>query len=252
MLFIFLSLSHSSLLARFCSETSIKARRNSFLPLSKQAVASIEAYLKGTAVDPSWSTPRRRADVEPMHVSPLSRTNLRRPEIPVRDIEDRKGNFLHVELGLTDEMAVEEASRCLRCDLCIGCGLCQLVCSEVGAEALRLRETKADRLAFNDFTRPSNRCIGCGSCARVCPTGAIRIKDVNGMRQTVITGTVVREQKLLPCSRCGEPFMSQAYLDHMKNRVGPEAFDHLDRLLCASCARAKRTLELAPFASMVM
>ena len=210
----------------------------------KKVAASIDAYLKGVSMDPSVLLPRRRSQVEPLSVNPDARTHVSRPDMPVRDVEDRKGNFLHIELGLTDRMALDEAGRCLRCDLCIGCGLCQLVCSELGVEALRLGETEAGRLAFNDFTRPANRCVGCGACSNVCPTGAINVRDENGERLTVITGTVVRRQRLLKCADCGTPYASRAYLDHMKRRVGPDAVSHLDRLLCPSCAREQRSREL--------
>ena len=210
----------------------------------KQAASSIDAFLRGKTIDPSWSLPKRRAEVEPLNVNAESRNNLNRPEMPIRKVEDRKGNFQIIELGLTDEMARGEAGRCLRCDLCIGCGLCQLVCSELGIEALRLAETKEDRLAFTDFTRPSNRCVGCGACAKACPTGAIKVVDKDGIRYTVLTGTVVREQELLRCSMCGQPHMSQAYLDHLKHRVGPQAVEHVDRNLCPVCARSSRGREL--------
>lgn len=210
----------------------------------KQAAASIDAYLNGKAMDHSWSVPRKRWDVEPLRVSANARTYLKKPEIPVREIEERKGNFVQIELGLTDEMALGEASRCLRCDLCIGCGLCQLVCSEFGIEALRLGETDTDRLAFNDFTRASTRCVGCGACANVCLTGAIKIVDHKDVRYTVLTGTVIREQYLLRCSICGKPTISQAYLDYLKGRVEPHAVDHVDRQMCGSCARERRAQEL--------
>lgn len=210
----------------------------------KHAAASIDAFLNGTIVDPATLLPHRRTQVEPLMVNAESRTNLRRPDMPVRDVEDRKGNFLHIELGLTDQMASTEAGRCLRCDLCIGCGLCQLVCSELGVEALRLGETEAGRLAYNDFTRPSQRCVGCGACSRVCPTGAIRVEDEKGERLTVITGTIVRRQKLVSCASCGLPYTTGPYLEYMKRRLGSPETDHLTRQICPSCAREKRSQEL--------
>ncbi|MBU4606278.1 MAG: 4Fe-4S dicluster domain-containing protein, partial [Proteobacteria bacterium] len=157
-----------------------------------------------------------------------------------------------IELGLTDEMAHTSASRCLRCDLCIGCGLCQLVCSEIGAEALRLEQTGADRLAFHQFTRPSTRCVGCGACGCVCPTGAIKVVDTpEGRRQTIFTGTVVKEHQLMSCGSCGEAYAPPAYLEHLKKRVGPAAVPHVERGICPACARRRRAEELAgqPFYS---
>ena len=211
----------------------------------KRGAGAIHAYLLGRKLDEAALEPRSRAQVEPLSVSAMRRTRLKRAEIPMMEVADRKGNYHQVELGLDEKQALGEASRCLRCDLCIGCGLCQEVCSEMGAEALRLRETKADRLAFNDFTRPSTRCVGCGSCAQVCPTGAIRVVDDGRVRRTVITGSVVREQVLLECSQCGEPYMPQAYLDHLKKRAGHGQVDHVDRLICPQCARSHRARELA-------
>ncbi len=220
----------------------------------KRAAASIDAYLRGEPFDPGRVAPTRRAEVEPIAVSAQDRTNLKRPEMPMREVADRQGNYHQIELGLSDEMAQVTASRCLRCDLCIGCGLCQLVCSEIGAEALRLKETKADRLAFDQFTRPSTRCVGCGACACVCPTGAISMIDTpEGRRQTIFTGTVVKEHLLLTCATCGKPYAPPAYLEHLKKRVGPAAVSHVERGICPSCARQRRALELAgtPFLGAV-
>jgi ferredoxin len=156
--------------------------------------------------------------------------------MPELEVEQRE-NYRQVELGLSEAQADVEASRCLRCDICMGCGLCQLVCSEVGPEALHMEETSAGRLAFQDFERPGDRCIGCGACAQVCPTGAIAIEDVDGMRRTVITGTVVKEQALLSCASCGRPFQSTAHRGIVAQRVGDRSRAHFEGELCSRCAR---------------
>ena len=54
---------------------------------------------------------------------PAERQQLR--EAPV---EERIKNFKEVELGLTQEQAMQEALRCLSCRKCLGCGLCVAVC----------------------------------------------------------------------------------------------------------------------------
>lgn len=41
----------------------------------------------------------------------------RRVEMPTLPVEKRRGNFAEVELGLDEKLAIEEANRCLRCDL---------------------------------------------------------------------------------------------------------------------------------------
>jgi formate hydrogenlyase subunit 6/NADH:ubiquinone oxidoreductase subunit I len=202
----------------------------------KQAAASIDAWLRDENMDAAWGQPKRRDRVEPLHTDPSARSHLHRSLMPELEVEQRE-SYRQIELGLSEAQADQEASRCLRCDICIGCGLCQLVCSEVGPEALQMEETSAGRFAFQDFERPGSRCIGCGACAQVCPTGAIAIEDKDGVRSTVITGTVVKAQAMLPCSVCGQPFQSGAQRTAVVGRVGMQAAAHLDRCLCPACAR---------------
>jgi NADH-quinone oxidoreductase subunit F len=158
--------------------------------------------------------------------------------MPEKTVEETLGlgNFVKIEEGLTDAMAHNEARRCLRCDICIGCGLCMVACSEMGVEALRMGEATT-RLAYFDFLRPAERCIGCGACTQVCPTGAIRLEDSNGMRRTIITGTIVREQPLLTCGECGTPTVTQAHREFIRNRLPDHMAPLVDRELCPSCAR---------------
>ncbi|HEX8961973.1 MAG TPA: FAD-dependent oxidoreductase, partial [Rhodocyclaceae bacterium] len=203
----------------------------------KQAAASIDAWLRDEDMDGHWGDPRRRDRVAPLHTDPHARSHLHRTLMPELEIEQREA-YRQVELGLSEAQADQEASRCLRCDLCMGCGLCQLVCSEVGPEALHMEETTAGRLAFQDFERPGERCIGCGACAQVCPTGAIAIEDVGGERRTVITGTMVKAQPLLACRACGSPFQASAHRGWVAARVGAAARGHFEAALCPDCARA--------------
>ena len=208
----------------------------------KIAAASIDAWLRGVPMAASVGKPVRRADVIPLVVSARERSHLPRAEMQEKDVEERLGSYVKIEQGLTDVMAHDEASRCLRCDSCIGCGLCQLACSEMGIEALRMADTTAGRLAYFDFTRPANLCIGCGACAQVCPTGAIHVDDdVDGMRRTVITGTVVRVQAMLTCSHCGALTQTLAHREFVRARLKAPAHahmvTHLERELCPDCAR---------------
>ena len=74
--------------------------------------------------------------------------------MPERSVEEvlGEGNYVQIEEGLSATMARDEARRCLRCDVCIGCGLCMAACSEMGIDALRMADTTAGRLAYFDFT----------------------------------------------------------------------------------------------------
>ena len=221
----------------------------------KIAASAIDAWLRGTAMDNATGTPVRRADVAPLQVTADERTHLPRAVMPERTVEEvlGLGNYVQIEEGLTDAMAHDEARRCLRCDVCIGCGLCMAACSEMGVDALRMADTDAGRLAYFDFTRPAELCIGCGACSQVCPTGAIRIDDQVGLfaggtlgggtpdlvRRTIITGTVVCEQPLLTCSECGAPTQTPAHREFIRNRLPDHMAALLDRELCPSCARLR-------------
>jgi formate hydrogenlyase subunit 6/NADH:ubiquinone oxidoreductase subunit I len=216
--------------------TAVEAIRS-----GKIAAAAIDAWLRGAVMDNETGKPVKRAEVTPLSVNADDRSHLRRAMMPERTVEETvgEGNYVKIEEGLTDNMAHIEAQRCLRCDICIGCGLCMAACSEMGVEALRMADTNAGRLAHLDFTRPAELCIGCGACTQVCPTGAISLEDSDGMRRTIITGTVVREQPLLTCRECGAPTQTPAHREFVRKRLPDHMAALMDRELCPSCARIR-------------
>jgi len=207
----------------------------------KIAAAGIDAWLRGTTPDAVTGKPVRRADVIPLVVEARQRSYGRRAMMPMRSAEEvtGEGNYVQIEEGLTDAMAQAEVRRCLRCDVCIGCGMCMAACSEMGIEALRMGDTGAGRLAYFDFTRAATMCIGCGACTQVCPTGAIKLEDVGGMRRTVITGTVVCEQPLLQYSDAALPAQTPAHRDYIRKRLPPHMAAHLDREISPAAARLR-------------
>ena len=224
--------------------TAVEAIRS-----GKIAAAAIDAWLRETTMDKDTGKPAKRADVTPLSVNADDRSHLRRAMMPERTVEETvgEGNYVRIEEGLTDSMAKNEARRCLRCDICIGCGLCMAACSEMGVEAIRMADTNAGRLAHIDFKRPAELCIGCGACTQVCPTGAIHFDDQDGVRRTVITGTVVCEQPLLKCSECGAPTQTPAHREFVRKRLPDHMAVLMDRELCPSCSRqmADRPVVLA-------
>ena len=77
----------------------------------RQAAISIDKYLGGSG-DISETLAPPEGEVEPMEEGEKWRVPM--PEVPVKQ---RLGSFVQVELGYDDKMAIEEARRCLRCDL---------------------------------------------------------------------------------------------------------------------------------------
>jgi NADPH-dependent glutamate synthase beta subunit-like oxidoreductase len=83
----------------------------------KKAAIAIDAYINGVE-DPKFPpVPQKRADVERIDVSEEKAAQLKRPKIPLLEIDKRVCTFDQVELGLSEKAARDEAKRCLRCDL---------------------------------------------------------------------------------------------------------------------------------------
>jgi NADH-quinone oxidoreductase subunit F len=78
----------------------------------RQAAVSIDKYLGGRGeIDETLAPPEGE-------IAPLEEAEEQwRPKMPTVPPEKRLGNFSQVELGYDDRAAIEEAKRCLRCDL---------------------------------------------------------------------------------------------------------------------------------------
>jgi len=79
----------------------------------RQAAISIDKYLGGSgAIDETLASP------EEVEILPeIEEGEKHRISIPTLTLSERLGSFAEVELSLGEEMAIEEAKRCLRCDL---------------------------------------------------------------------------------------------------------------------------------------
>ncbi len=203
----------------------------------KRAALSIHEYITGEKADYASLESQRRDEVPFVPATPEQRMSASRAHIEEHDPNTRKYSHDFMQEDWDEKVAAVEATRCLRCDTCIGCGLCELACIEVGAEALKMVETKDGRMVFKDLLNPSDKCIGCGACASVCPTGAIKVEDRDGYRVTEITGTVVRKQALEVCGSCGKTFSaSVVQVQKAADVLGAAA---QDPKLCPSCNRVE-------------
>ena len=77
----------------------------------------IQKYLEGEPVKREYKVTRPAMYVEAVELTEEELENIKEPEIPLLPVEERDLNFKEVEQAFTEEMAVREAKRCLRCDL---------------------------------------------------------------------------------------------------------------------------------------
>jgi len=206
----------------------------------KKAADSIDRYLSGIPQPKMPPVPVRRGRIECTEVSSTTRMILKRPVMPLLNIDRRRTTFQQVELGYPENAVREEARRCLRCDICLRCGKCVEICRDkMKINALEFGHLDFDHPVRTDFRRTEEKCILCGACAANCPTGAMEIEDRNGERILSLCGTILNRQKLNNCSSCGSVIGPERYIDYVRQRADNAGRIISDRILCDSCARDK-------------
>ena len=177
-----------------------------------RAAKFIDAYLNGIDFAPLLHDPviskRKTGNVD---FSQYDRKD--RAVMPKRAAEERRSDFLPVDLGLSAETARAEAKRCLECG-CHAYGECRLIkfADCVGADCAKY--TGEFHRGFVENKVPSvernqRKCLQCGLCVRICAeeVGEGILGLVGRGFDTVIRpefATPEQLTKCASCSRCAE------------------------------------------------
>ncbi len=127
------------------------------------AAESIDLFVR----DKDLIQERKEVRNQPLEVRPFPRGIIqkKRQTMPVLKPEKRKKTFDEIFLGYPEELAVEEAKRCLNCAIC---GYC---IENFGCIAI----VWTDNLDLPDRSPEIDLalCVGCGVCGQICPHKAI-------------------------------------------------------------------------------
>jgi putative selenate reductase YgfK subunit len=216
----------------------------------KKAAEAIDRYLNDIPQPTMPPVPKRRARTAMLEVPASTKMVIKRPEMPMLNIDRRRTTFQQAELGYTENMVREEARRCLRCDVCLRCGKCVEVCRDkMGIDALQMGHFDFDHPGGTDFRLTEERCITCGACAANCPNDAMKMEDRDGERILSICGTILNRQKLIHCNGCGAVLGPFKYLEYIRKRTKAVAARTSAETLCDACLRkstARFNVETTP------
>ena len=83
----------------------------------KIAAEMIDKYIQGKELVREYTLTRPSMYLPPVELTEEETEEAERPVIPSLPVNERRNNFNEVDLNMTEEMAIKEARRCLRCDL---------------------------------------------------------------------------------------------------------------------------------------
>ena len=83
----------------------------------KIAAGMIDKYIRRESLVKEYKLTRPSVYVLPVELTEQEIESAQRPRIPCLPVNKRINSFGEVELNMTEEMAIKEARRCLRCDL---------------------------------------------------------------------------------------------------------------------------------------
>lgn len=134
------------------------------LRIGERGNLSMKRYLQGASKGP-LSVPRTvlLKDLNVDYFEPRKRSKA-----PKGPISRRMNSFEEVNLGFSEEGALEEAGRCFNCGVCNLCDNCYIFCPD--AAITRSEDDNSNTVNY-DY------CKGCGICVEECPRDAIVMEE---------------------------------------------------------------------------
>ncbi len=126
--------------------------------------------------------------------------------MPARPPERRIRDFNQIQVGYTEEMALREAKRCLKCG-CLGIYKCDYrsLCVEYNVKpnkALKRQKYPVDN-SHPFIAIDANKCVGCTRCVRTCKYEAIELKVERHPETFLIQDVSLRlNEHCVSCGAC--------------------------------------------------
>jgi NADPH-dependent glutamate synthase beta subunit-like oxidoreductase len=132
----------------------------------RKAAESIHAQLRGKEPAP----PPQRPGIPPERIRMDWYPEKARAERKVRTPEERLAKPMEeMDLGISQEQAIEETTRCFSCGLCFGCENCWMYCQSNCFK--KVKELQPGHYYDIDLST----CDGCKKCAEECPCGFLEM-----------------------------------------------------------------------------
>lgn len=218
----------------------------SALAAGKRAAHSIDLFLRKEPVKgpvmPFNISKGPLDKVDPQNfISFAKKSRAKMPELPAGA---RHANFEEVELGFSEETAVEEAKRCLSCG-CLDAFECKLreYATEYGVDIGALDIWQEKKFEIDDSNPyiiiDPNKCIGCRRCARNCAeyqcSDAIKVEaleyDQDG--KASFYGPIMND-RCVSCGLCVSNCPTGALVEKTAKQPGPFRLD-VTHTTCPYC-----------------
>ncbi|MFC1918386.1 4Fe-4S dicluster domain-containing protein [Chloroflexota bacterium] len=119
---------------------------------------------------------------------------------------------------------------------CTGCGLCVAECTTQALTFSSKEGTDVYQLLFKH-----DLCIACGQCVEVCPEQCLHLERTLELDRISGPATVLFENEIVRCSRCGSPVASGAMIGKLRARLQSMGESFTSQLeLCPVCKAEAR------------